>query len=163
MNTTLIKNNLKYLREKAEMSQTDLADTLGLSRQSISKWENGTSVPSVELLYEMSKIYGISINDIIELQTDEIMAKPLQVNDISEYIPCPKCSNRMNVDKFDLAYPEEFDFIRKEGRDNKTASAFNISFKKFKLTSGNIVQGKLSNIYSCGYCGNVLCTFDTKI
>jgi|GEM_PF-6456612 len=47
MNTEYIRSILKYLREKAKMSQNDLADALGLSRQSISKWENGTSIPSV--------------------------------------------------------------------------------------------------------------------
>gem|GEM_PF-4321134 len=100
---------------------------------------------------------------MIELKTEDLMVHTAQVKESTEYIPCPSCSNRMNVDKFEPAYPDEFDFIRKDAKNNKATSGFNIQFKKFKLTSGNAVQGQLSKIYSCGYCGNILCTFDTKL
>ena len=44
------------LRTKSNMSQGALADALDVSRQSISKWENNTSVPELEKLIKMSKI-----------------------------------------------------------------------------------------------------------
>lgn len=53
------------------MSQQELAEHLGVSRQSISKWETGTTVPSSEKLIRLSKLYSVSLdvltNDVIEL------------------------------------------------------------------------------------------------
>ncbi len=159
MNPKHIMTNLKSLREQANLSQVELSDKLGLSRQSISKWENGTSIPSVELLYEMSNIYGVSINDIIDIRTDNILISKSILEDGTDYIPCPKCSSRMNVNKYEMIGPDEFDFKR---ADKKVSSSFNIHFKKFKLNSGNMLQGTLKEVYSCGYCGNILCSFDTS-
>jgi len=51
------------------MTQEFVAETLGVSRQSVSKWENGTSDPSTSNLMALAKLYGISAEELIR-ETD---------------------------------------------------------------------------------------------
>lgn len=53
------------LRTKNNMSQGDLAEMLQVSRQSVSKWENNTSVPDLDKLVKMSEIFGISLDELV--------------------------------------------------------------------------------------------------
>lgn len=57
--------NLKTAREKAGYSQNDVAERLHISRQSISRWENGKSIPDIESLKILSKIYQMSLEDLV--------------------------------------------------------------------------------------------------
>ncbi len=59
------------LRTKSNMSQEALADSLDVSRQSISKWENNTSVPELEKLIKMSELFGVSLDELILNRTAE--------------------------------------------------------------------------------------------
>ena len=72
--------NLKEAREKAGYSQSDVAEKLNISRQSVSRWENGWSYPDVENLVILSQMYKISLDDLLENSstekiTDETEAK----------------------------------------------------------------------------------------
>ena len=85
----LIKALLKYLREKKEekqdtaikrslgeilkehrlrcsMTQEFVAEALGISRQAVSKWENGTSDPSTSNLLALAKLYGICAEELLK-------------------------------------------------------------------------------------------------
>ncbi|MDE7326446.1 MAG: helix-turn-helix domain-containing protein [Lachnospiraceae bacterium] len=66
MNMKVIGKYLQYLRKSYNYTQDDLAGRLAISRQAISKWETGATIPDLEVLLELSKLYGISINDILE-------------------------------------------------------------------------------------------------
>ena len=57
--------NLYNLRKKANMSQELLAEKLDVSRQSVSKWENGNAYPEMNRILELCKIFNCNINDII--------------------------------------------------------------------------------------------------
>lgn len=61
----MISNNLKAIRESKNMSQEYVAKTLHISRQSISRWENNRSVPDTENLVALSKLYGVSLDELI--------------------------------------------------------------------------------------------------
>ncbi|QNO15338.1 helix-turn-helix transcriptional regulator [Alkalicella caledoniensis] len=52
------------LKTKSNMSQGDLADTLNVSRQSVSKWETNTSVPELDKLLKMSDIFNVSLDEL---------------------------------------------------------------------------------------------------
>jgi len=54
------------LRRKMGLSQTDLAQKLGVTSQAISKWECGKAVPDIDLLLELSHLYNVTINDMLE-------------------------------------------------------------------------------------------------
>ena len=60
---------LKAHRTDCKMTQEFVAEHLGVSRQAVSKWENGTSDPSTSNLLTLAKLYGISAEDLLkELQ-----------------------------------------------------------------------------------------------
>lgn len=56
---------LKDNRIRCKMTQEFVAETLGVSRQAVSKWENGTSDPSTSNLLALAKLYGVSAEDLI--------------------------------------------------------------------------------------------------
>ncbi|MCX4377183.1 MAG: helix-turn-helix domain-containing protein [Lachnospiraceae bacterium] len=66
MNTNIISKYLQLLRTSNNYTQDDLAEKLGISRQAVSKWETGMTIPDLEVLLKISKLYDITINDILE-------------------------------------------------------------------------------------------------
>ena len=66
MNMNIISKYLQFLRKSNNYTQDDLAKELGISRQAVSKWETGTTIPDLEILLKISKLYDITINDILE-------------------------------------------------------------------------------------------------
>lgn len=56
---------LVSLRKKNGLSQLELAEKLNVSRQAISRWEVGTSIPTMENWIALSKLYGISVDELI--------------------------------------------------------------------------------------------------
>lgn len=57
---------LKENRIKCQMTQEFVAEALGVSRQSVSKWENGTSDPNTSNLIALAKLYNVSAEDLIK-------------------------------------------------------------------------------------------------
>ena len=63
---------LKDHRMRCSMTQEFVAESLGVSRQAVSKWENGTADPSTSNLLKLAKLYGISPEDLIRaVQTEQ--------------------------------------------------------------------------------------------
>lgn len=56
---------LRENRIRCKMTQEFVAEALGVSRQAVSKWENGTADPSTSNLIALAKLYGISAEDIL--------------------------------------------------------------------------------------------------
>lgn len=71
------KKITKY-RKKFNLTQDDIASRLFVTRQLVSKWENGTGIPSVDVLLEFCKIFHTTFEDILCLN-DEVVTDP---NDI---------------------------------------------------------------------------------
>jgi len=57
---------LSLSRRKAGLSQTELAEKLGVTSQAVSKWECGNAIPDVDLLLELSHLYKVTINEMLE-------------------------------------------------------------------------------------------------
>ena len=57
--------NLYNLRKSAKMSQDKLAEKMNVSRQSVSKWENGESYPEMEKIMKLCSIFHCKINDLV--------------------------------------------------------------------------------------------------
>ena len=74
------RENLIKLRKAKNLSQDDLAEELGLSRQAVSKWENENSKPDVENLIKLSKIFKVSVDDLIGNQIVETEAAAINLN-----------------------------------------------------------------------------------
>ena len=60
-----IANKLYDLRKKSGLSQEELADKIGVSRQAVSKWERAEASPDTDNLIMLSKVYGVTLDDII--------------------------------------------------------------------------------------------------
>ena len=67
---------IKQLRLGASMTQEQLASRLGVSPQAVSKWESGTNMPDIQILPELSVIFGVSIDSLFDL-TDQ---RKLRIN-----------------------------------------------------------------------------------
>ena len=65
MNNVKIGEYLSTLRKYYKITQDELADRLSVTRQAVSKWETGATIPDIELLMKLSELYGVSINDIL--------------------------------------------------------------------------------------------------
>lgn len=59
------KDILLELRTKNGLSQDELAEKVFVTRQAVSRWENGETVPNVETLKQLSKLYNVSINTLL--------------------------------------------------------------------------------------------------
>lgn len=57
-----LREKLIVSRNKAGLSQMELADRLGVSRQAVSRWESGDTTPTVDKLKSLAKIYGVSLD-----------------------------------------------------------------------------------------------------
>ena len=68
----IIGKNLLALRKQKKLTQMELAEKLNYSDKSISKWETGESLPSIEVLFELSKFYNVTLDDL----TNESTPKP---------------------------------------------------------------------------------------
>lgn len=68
------QDKLFQLRKKSGMTQAELAEALHVSRQAISKWEMGITVPDINNMISISKIFEVSIDDLIneELEIEKI-------------------------------------------------------------------------------------------
>lgn len=67
----VIGKKLLHLRKKNKLTQSELAEKLNYSDKAVSKWEKGESLPPVEVFYNISKLYGVSLDYIIGDETVE--------------------------------------------------------------------------------------------
>ena len=63
-----MKNNIKELRKNRKLRQEDLAEKLGVTRQTIIAIENNKYDPTLELAMKISEFFGLSVNDIFHLK-----------------------------------------------------------------------------------------------
>ena len=71
----MFKDNLVELRKIHELSQEELADKIGVSRQTLSKYETGESLPDIEKCKLLADVFGVSIDDLLnyDSQSNESM------------------------------------------------------------------------------------------
>lgn len=69
---------ISRLRAEKKLSQGDLADALGVSRQSISKWETDASVPELDKLIKLSQLFGVTLDELVTGETppEQLPASP---------------------------------------------------------------------------------------
>lgn len=78
----IIGAKIAACRKRAGMSQEKLANELNISRQAVSRWETGTSVPPSKRLIEISKLYQVPIDYLL----NEPKAKPLDTSSLDKSI-----------------------------------------------------------------------------
>jgi len=82
-----IGNKIKLLRQKAGVTQEQLGERLGISAQSISKWETGVTMPDITLLPLLSGELGVTIDELFDLTTDQKLQRIEKRIDVEGDLP----------------------------------------------------------------------------
>lgn len=92
MNTYVTGNTIRILREACGMTQTTLADLIGVSSKTISKWETGKGLPDISLLQPLAKALGVSVIELMNGQP--VSNRNLSANMLrTKFYVCPLCGN----------------------------------------------------------------------
>lgn len=67
----MFRDNLVQMRKMFQMTQEDIAEKLGVTRQSVAKWEAGDSVPDLDKCKQLADIFGVSLDDLANYEPDE--------------------------------------------------------------------------------------------
>ena len=67
----MIAENLVFLRKRANLSQEALAEKLGVSRQTVAKWEGGESVPDVLRCDQLAELFEVTLEDLLHTPLSE--------------------------------------------------------------------------------------------
>ena len=78
---------IRQLRYKVGLTQEQLANKLGIGPQSISKWENGVSMPDIATLPLLAETFGISIDDLFDLSNEQRLNRIENSLDSNEELP----------------------------------------------------------------------------
>ena len=70
-----LKENLKKIRKDNNLSQEDLAEKLGVSRQSVSKWESGQAYPEMDKVIQICNLFNLNIDDLLNQNIKEVENK----------------------------------------------------------------------------------------
>lgn len=70
----IIATNISTYRKLSSMTQVELADKLGYSDKSVSKWEQGNGIPDVYNLMRMAEIFGVTVNDLVTEHKEPVTA-----------------------------------------------------------------------------------------
>lgn len=76
-----LKYNLGRMRNRLGVSQEWLAEKMSVSRQTISKWENGDAYPSTEHILELRKIFGCTFDELVDGELPRKMNKSMRIFD----------------------------------------------------------------------------------
>lgn len=68
IDTMSIGKKIKYLRELKGMTQEELANLLYVSKQAVSKWEKGLTIPDIENIIRLCEIFNVDINYLLDIR-----------------------------------------------------------------------------------------------
>ena len=61
----MIGDNIKFYRKKNQLTQDDIAEACNVTRQAVSKWENGETIPDIEKCDRLASFYGIKLDALM--------------------------------------------------------------------------------------------------
>ena len=92
MNSYVTGATIKKLREAKGITQSELAEKIGVTSKAVSKWETSKGLPDITLIEPLSKILGISVVEL--MSGDTIINKNTSSNMLlSKFYVCPVCGN----------------------------------------------------------------------
>ena len=141
MNQEKIGNFIKEIRKKKNLTQKELADKLGVTYQAVSKWENGLNIPDISIIRQISKMYDVDINEILDGE---------------------KKKNRKNILVIVIIVLaiilgiSIFIIIKNKHSDNISLNPLTTSCSDFKISGSAAYNTKKTSIYisKIDYCGN---------
>ena len=92
MNPYVTGAAIKQLREQRNLTQAELADRIGVSAKTVSKWETAKGLPDVSLLEPLAKALNISVIEL--MNGEQITNRNVSANMLrSKFYVCPVCGN----------------------------------------------------------------------
>ena len=92
MNTYITGAAIRQLREKRNLTQSDLAEKLGVSSKTVSKWETAKGLPDISLLQPLASALGISLIEL--MNGEQITNRNVSANVMRlKFYVCPVCGN----------------------------------------------------------------------
>lgn len=149
----LFNEKLKMLRKESKLTQEQLAEKLNVSRQAITKWEVGDGVPDIENLKQISKVFNITIDELVKEEKNVQIEEKKKYNYIKELEIDHTKHFDINVCKM-----EEINFVRTDeekvkiellsDKNENLKNSFNIEFDNHynKLDIDITNNGKNSDI-----------------
>ena len=67
----MFKENLVQMRKVLQLTQEDIAEKLGVTRQSVAKWEAGESIPDLDKCKQLADIFGVSLDDLANYEPED--------------------------------------------------------------------------------------------
>ena len=67
----MFKDNLIHMRKMRKMTQEDLAEQVGVTRQAIAKWESGETIPDLEKCRMLAETFGVSLDDLANFEPEQ--------------------------------------------------------------------------------------------
>lgn len=151
------KEKLQLLRTGMKLSQEELADKLNISRQSITKWENGQSFPDIQNLIQLSGILKVSIDRLVK-ENDACMKNIFYdtccpEHDVKTFlVKARKCTYAAGTNEVMPSQPDSHEFHYREGdylyRD--------IYFGSQRFAGGERVWKKDTIVWAMNYYGQSL-------
>ncbi len=117
----ILKDKLQLLRKQNGYSQEQLADKLGIARQTISKWENGQAVPELNGLISLSELYGVTIDRIVkeidECNTSLFSKSNVDINQMIDFLVYAKRNTyAANLNKTNSSRTKSNDYCYEDGK-----------------------------------------------
>ena len=69
----MFSENIVRLRKINQMTQEDIAEAVGVSRQAVAKWESGETIPDLEKCRLMAELFGVSLDDLANYEPEDNM------------------------------------------------------------------------------------------
>lgn len=81
-----LADNLKRIRKENNLSQEQLAEKLGVSRQSVSKWESGQAYPEMDKMLQLCEMFNLNMDDLLNQNISEVNSKKKSKINVNKYI-----------------------------------------------------------------------------
>ena len=85
---SMFSENIVRLRKINQMTQEDIAEAVGVSRQAVAKWESGETIPDLEKCKLLAELFGVSLDDLANYEPEENMCIFVAVNVKNGGISC---------------------------------------------------------------------------
>ena len=83
---TSLGSKIAFYRKKLSLTQEELAEKCSVTPQAVSKWENDISAPDIALIHVLAQLFGISCDELLGVETEQVRAVPQQLVDLNKVL-----------------------------------------------------------------------------
>lgn len=139
-----INEKLISLRKEKGWSQEELANQLNVSRQAISKWELGESLPDTNNIMQLSKLYGKSIDDLLD---NNSVSKKIKSKNVFKIIVFLLLILLIIYAFISISKYNAIDTINKEFANYKVLNNYKFEISEFSMEQEDIIEQKNTEVY----------------